>query len=112
MGDVQGGIRAVTAGVSSTAREKLPRYNQIALDFAAMVLALEGRLEVAKDVIEASTLYRAAIGHKRSDAETVLLEANSGLKVGVGPPSSGNSLAQQSPTALNGWVCDALSDLI
>lgn len=111
MGDRAAGIAAVRFGVLNTAREKLLRYNQIALDFAAMVLACEGDTEMAKAVVDVGTVYRASIHHHRSVAERHLLASVTGLAIGTEPPSD-NRLANQSVATLNTWVCDILSDLV
>ncbi|MCE9558404.1 MAG: hypothetical protein K8R88_05585 [Armatimonadetes bacterium] len=107
------GIRNVAFGVSQTARERLLRYNQISLDFAIIVLAREGKKELAKQVAEVSSLHRASIRHKRSRAEADMLLSLAGIEeaAGLALPQA-NLLASQSFMTVNAWVCESLDALI
>lgn len=108
-GQREAGIRQLSHGIASMAREKMLRYHQIALDFAVVAFALEGERDLAQELLDANSVYRASIRHHRSEAETHFLVNVAGLS--TNRAQRGGTLLQQSTTTTTAWVIEALARL-
>jgi DNA-binding SARP family transcriptional activator len=106
-GQVAKGLFELAKGVSATAREGMLRFNQITLDYAAIVLWLSGRQESAQALVHAATEHRAKIQHFRSQAETHVIVSNTDLDLSASC-SGPNLLLGQTMGTLSGWACDEL----
>ncbi len=105
-GQRKAGLELLSRGLRQTCREGLMRFNQIGLDFAAVVLHEAGRKNAARAVIEAGTQQRAALRHHRSPAEVQLLDRMVGSDPNLKTRLNPSKLVGQPPSVLSEWVCE------
>lgn len=110
VGQRREGLRMLARGLSSTLREGMTRFNQISLDYAAVVLAQAGRERVARCLLHANSVHRAALRHIRSPAERGLIVRTTGIDPEA-PPGQDNPLAGQSAATLSEWACEEMDRL-
>lgn len=106
VGNRKAGLESLARGLRHTCREGLMRFNQIGLDFAAVVLNEAGVTTAARAVIEAGTQQRAALRHHRSPAEAQLLDRMVGSVTPSKVNGSPSKLVGQPPSVLSEWVCE------
>ena len=109
-GDRAEGARLVRRSLASTQREGMPRFNQICLDYAAVVLARAGRDHAARCLLDANIPHQAALRRSRSLAEALLVERVAGIDPVV-PFVGDNPLRGQSASTLSEWACEELDRL-
>ena len=101
------GLKELMRGVNFTAREGMLRFNQMALDFAGIALAMSGGTDQAIRLFDANAEHRFAISHYRSPAETNLITR----VVNLDPERidlKENPLRGQSAATLSVWTCEEL----
>lgn len=110
LGERKEGLDFLIAGVSGTLREGMLRFNQIAVDYAALAFKLLGREDVARCVIHANADHRAILQHSCSPAEANLIRDI----MSIDPDNvkiAKNPLKGQSAGTLSQWVCEELERL-
>lgn len=110
-GDEAEGLRLIRRALTDTLGEGIPRYNQIALDYAVIALARSGRERAGRCLLEAAVERRAALRHAHSPAERGLILATTKLDP-HGPTLAENPLSGQPAATLSEWACEELERLI
>ena len=104
------GLRLIARALADTLAEDIPRFNQIALDYAAIVLARSDRERAARCLLSAAVERRAALHHAHSPAERGLITMTTNLDPGALPPAD-NPLSGQAAATLSEWACEELDRL-
>ena len=104
------GLRLIGLALAETLGEGVPRFNQIALDYAAIGLARSGLERAARCLLHAAVERRAVLRHAHSPAERGLIARTTGLDPNDPPPTE-NPLSGQSAATLSEWACEELERL-
>ena len=105
------GLRLIGRALAETLSEGIPRFNQIALDYAVIALARSGLDRVAQCLLHAAVERRTALRHAHSPAERGLIRMTTDLDPSDPPPSD-NPLSGQPAATLSEWACEEIERLI
>lgn len=111
-GEKKEGLAELSRAVSSTYREGMLRFNQIAVDFAATAFSLAEREEAAWCVLQSNSDHRSILQHDRSPAEMALIQSLTNYDPAKPPAKNAkNPLKGQSAATLSQWVGEELDRL-